>query len=794
MSLGSSTNLPTATRAPAAFVYETEKEFLTTGDFDGDGKLDFAIVDKATGRVRLGYRVSDDYFSMPDWRAGGVSRLSGIAVGRLMDAKHDSLALVAMDATQISLFDASSRSVPTDPVDIPGTALGPSAVAIVDVGGAGNVPRPDLYVASNLNPEPTPNRVTLFRNAGKTFTQISETPVPGSEARANRLALTTGGPEFVVTISSGEKGDRLQAQKLESGKLEEVLRVGDLPAGVDYVAGNFRGTALKDFIFYTSGESELRVSSVEEAGAGKFKAAAFRTLSLPRPIKQLVTVDGEKKSRLLAIFGTNEPAELLDFDAVHAPVLVQQLWGATNKCLSAAVAFSNAVVLVSWEYSSVATVSREVSAYRTYALTGGSFVSGALGSLASLADRDDSTVPMIAERIVASSKEKSATDMKAYTNFIPGSEVSYQMVPIPGGEFMMGSPAGEKDHKPDEGPQHPVKVSPFWMSPYEVTWEEYLLFQYVDDEQNLRAAHPTDVAVNQVSDAVTRPSRPYPDMSFGMGKKKGLPAISMTQHAASKYCHWLSAKTGHFYRLPTEAEWEYACRAGTTTAYYFGDDPEWIEPGVFPAVVRELSGTVEYQKAGAGGWLPVKVEQTFQAGDKLRTANSSLALVKFADLAEPSHVTENTTIVIPKPYYLGRYAWDYNNSDSKYQKVGMKKPNPWGLYDMHGNVSEWVLDQYDPDYYKTLTAAGIAMDPWNRATKPYPHSVRGGSWDDDAATLRSAARGQSDRGWKATYPQLPKSIWHLSDWTKTGFRLVRPLAVPAPEEMVKYWTSGVEKD
>jgi hypothetical protein len=72
--------------------------------------------------------------------------------------------------------------------------------------------------------------------------------------------------------------------------------------------------------------------------------------------------------------------------------------------------------------------------------------------------------------------------------------------------------------------------------------------------------------------------------------------------------------------------------------------------------------------------------------------------------------------------------------------------------------------------------------------------VRGGSWDDEVPVLRSAARGQSDRAWKATYPQLPKSIWHLSDWTRTGFRIVRPLKVPSPEEMAKYWTSGVEKD
>jgi formylglycine-generating enzyme required for sulfatase activity len=207
-------------------------------------------------------------------------------------------------------------------------------------------------------------------------------------------------------------------------------------------------------------------------------------------------------------------------------------------------------------------------------------------------------------------------------------------------------------------------------------------------------------------------------MSFGMGKKPGSPVISMTQHAASKYCHWLSAKTGHFYRLPTEAEWEYACRAGTTTTYYFGDD-----------------------------------------------------VAKLKD-----------------------YAWYFDNADTKYHKVGTKLPNPWGLYDMYGNVSEWVLDQFDADYYGKLQAAGLATDPWNRATKPYPHSVRGGHYDDDAAALRSAARGQSDRAWKATFPQLPKSIWHLSDAPNVGFRIVRPLTVPSAEDMARYWISGVEKD
>ena len=127
------------------------------------------------------------------------------------------------------------------------------------------------------------------------------------------------------------------------------------------------------------------------------------------------------------------------------------------------------------------------------------------------------------------------------------------MAPVPAGEFLMGS-AGA-DGKADEQPQHKVQLDAFWMQTHEVTWDAYLMFMFAD--QAKEREHP-----DAMVDALSRPTAPYLEMSFGRGNS-GFPAISMTQHAANKFAQWLSAKTGEFYRLPTEAEWEYACRAGT---------------------------------------------------------------------------------------------------------------------------------------------------------------------------------------------------------------------------------------
>ena len=165
-------------------------------------------------------------------------------------------------------------------------------------------------------------------------------------------------------------------------------------------------------------------------------------------------------------------------------------------------------------------------------------------------------VALLATTSIAVAADKSpgnAEEMQPYKQEIPGTEVGFEMLPIPGGEFLLGSPDSEADRKDDEGPQLKVKIKPFWMGKYEVTWDEYDIWSYRLDIQRrkLLGVKPTDLDAK--SDAVTRPTGPYTDMTFGMGHD-GYPAISMTQLAAKMYCEWLTEKTGHYYRLPTEAE------------------------------------------------------------------------------------------------------------------------------------------------------------------------------------------------------------------------------------------------
>lgn len=213
-------------------------------------------------------------------------------------------------------------------------------------------------------------------------------------------------------------------------------------------------------------------------------------------------------------------------------------------------------------------------------------------------------------------------------------------------------------------PGDPAKgIAPFWIGKTELTWEAFDAYVYGLDLDSTEG--------NDGADAVSRPTKPYlpPDRGFG---HEGFAAISMSYKNASAFCDWLSLVSKKKFRLPTEAEWEHACRAGATTRYAFGDDVS----------------------------------------------------------------------------ALAEHAWFAENANGKSHPVAQKKPNAWGLFDVHGNVKEWCQG-----------ADG----------KPV---TKGGGWADKASELESSARAPQVPAWNRSDPQVPKSKWWLSDGPFVGFRVL----------------------
>jgi formylglycine-generating enzyme required for sulfatase activity len=285
------------------------------------------------------------------------------------------------------------------------------------------------------------------------------------------------------------------------------------------------------------------------------------------------------------------------------------------------------------------------------------------------------------------------------------------MIAIPGGTFKMGSPDNEARRDNTEGPVVDVKIDSFYMAEIEVSWDEYLTF-YSQTSGEGRSTDTEGVrSAGTKTDAISGATPPYgqPDQGWGKGKR---PAISISYHAAETYCQWLSKVTGKHYRLPTEAEWEYACRGGTSSPYFFPGNPE------------------KFEKTG---WK--------------------------------AKISRNDTSVI------NRYVVYTENSPSKTQEPSYVAANPFGLRNMLGNVAEFCSDWYAPDAYAHYPK-NVVENPKGPDTGT-EHVVRGGSYRDAAGKLRSAARDYTRTvAWLRTDPQMPKSIWWYSDCFYIGFRVV----------------------
>ncbi|MCK5730068.1 MAG: SUMF1/EgtB/PvdO family nonheme iron enzyme [Draconibacterium sp.] len=302
------------------------------------------------------------------------------------------------------------------------------------------------------------------------------------------------------------------------------------------------------------------------------------------------------------------------------------------------------------------------------------------------------------------------TEVKEFVDFeekLPGTSVSFNMVAINGGQFEMGTPTTEPYRKIDEGPVRDVEVGNFWMAEIEVSWNEYLAFFRATGSQGRKEA----VEINEEIDGISGATPPWgaPDQGWGKGTR---PAITMSHLGAETYCRWLSSVTGRKYRLPTEAEWEYAARGGTTTPYFFDGASKDFEVDGF--------------------WNKIFGADT--AG-------------------------------------INSYVIYIENSPIKTQPPGMVIANPFGLKNMLGNVAEFCLDYYDPTVYSKYPK-GIVKNP-RGPRNGTEHVVRGGSYNNSAKDLRAGRRDfTKTKAWLVTDPQIPKSIWWYSDSKNVGFRVV----------------------
>ena len=259
-----------------------------------------------------------------------------------------------------------------------------------------------------------------------------------------------------------------------------------------------------------------------------------------------------------------------------------------------------------------------------------------------------------------------------------------EMVMIPSGSFKMGCVSGI-DCYDDEKPVHEVKIDSFALSKYEVTFKEYDRF--------------TDATGRERAD----------DEGWGRGRR---PVINISWHDAVAYTQWLSLQTGENYRLPSEAEWEYAARAGTETRYSWGD-------------------SIGVNRANCDGCgSPCDDEQTAPVGS-FRANRWGL-------------------------HDMHGNVWEWVQcpcDDEKTAPVGSFRANSWGLHDMHGNVREWVQDCWK-DNYRGAPTDGSAWESGNCDWRV----LRGGSWNYRPRHLRSANRSRNSTGHRYNYD---------------GFRIVR---------------------
>jgi hypothetical protein len=373
--------LSSALISAGATINETADEFSSSGDFDGDGRPDVVVVDKATGNFRIAYQLAPGQHTWARSRGSGVEAVTGFSVGRLLSSGRDGLAFTAPDANRVNVLEAASPDAPALPSAAFPAAVGPNLVIALDIGGAGNTALDDLFVGSTANPGLLPNQANLLRDNAGSFSSFVNWSLTAPLACGNTVTLKAGAPKMAgIVLRGGE--DTFRVYNLSAGTFLQSVQLTQLGTNSAYVHANFSASPLAQFLFFQPGEPNgvLRLRPITEPTPGTYSFGAETPFTFGTAIRSVFTLPKGSTTQLLIVFGNGETAGVYNFDGVNPPVPVQQLDAPPGESFSGAVAFANG----SFMTLSAPVGTKGSSHFQTYNLSGAKYAAGQNGSLPAL--------------------------------------------------------------------------------------------------------------------------------------------------------------------------------------------------------------------------------------------------------------------------------------------------------------------------------------------------------------------------------------------------------------------------